>query len=44
METAQLLRELLPDGPARSGPQTQDLTDDVVGLPLKPGQISVPQH
>ncbi|MER5364407.1 hypothetical protein [Streptomyces sp. NPDC002722] len=44
METPQLLRELLPDGPARSGPQTQDLTNDVVGVPLKPGQIGVSQH
>ncbi|GAA2535456.1 hypothetical protein GCM10010398_21910 [Streptomyces fimbriatus] len=44
METPQHLRKLLPDGSARSGPQAQDLTNEIVGLPLKPGQIGVPQH
>lgn len=44
METPQQLRKLLPDGAARSGPQSQDLRNLLVGLPLKPGQVGFPQY
>ncbi len=44
VDTPQQLRKLLPDGSTRSGPQAQDLRNLLVGLPLKPGQVGVPQH